>query len=436
MLTHEQNERLCRVGPGTEMGTLMRRYWLPILLSSDLPVADGDPRRVQLLGESLVAFRNTEGTIGLLDERCCHRGASLVLGRVEECGIRCLYHGWKYAVDGTLLETPNVADSRYKKHVKTKAYLVREAGGIIWAYLGDPAQVPPFVNWPFLDMPESNRLGVHFVIDCNYLGVLEGTLDGSHLSTLHTSPLKATAQSELSFAQKTNHLQFDAAPRMEIEDTEFGFHYGSLRKLVSEGAEQTRAMVTGFVPPFYMVNPMGDLLLFTVPMSDERTLFFHVFFDPVKKYGEEPLRGEQLRFIGADDETLIRMGMTLDTCDSPNRARLENNYHQDRAAMRAGHYTGLHSFTQEDHAVIASAGAIRDRTKEHLCVADMAITRLHRFMLRELDNLRAGGEPKALRADLSKIRGNTGPVPQGQHWRTLVPTNQTQPTDEVTKAAT
>jgi phthalate 4,5-dioxygenase oxygenase subunit len=425
MLNHADNERLCRVGPGTDMGALMRRYWIPALLSSDLPEPDGDPRRIQLLGESFVAFRDTSGNVGILDELCRHRGASLALGRVENGGIRCIYHGWKYAADGRVLETPNVADPNYKNHLKPKTYPAREAGGVIWVYLGKPAEQPAFVNWPFLQVPESNRVGVHFVVDCNWLGVLEGTLDSSHLSTLHSTPLLHTAASELSFAKKTNHLQFDTAPRLEVEDTDFGMHYAALRRVTGEdGVEQTRAMITGFVPPFTMVNPMGDLLLFAVPMSDERTLFYHVFSDPVKKYGEEPLRSEQLRFIGADEETLARLGMTLDTCDSPSRACRQNNYHQNRAAMRAGHYTGLHSFTQEDHAVIASAGAIRDRSTETLCASDAAIARLHRILLRACDDIREGRAPKGFDADLSQIRASTGPLAPGQDWRTLVPTNR------------
>jgi phthalate 4,5-dioxygenase oxygenase subunit len=425
MLTHAENERLCRVGPGTDMGNLMRRYWIPALLSSDLPQADGDPRRIQLLGESFVAFRDSGGRVGILDELCRHRGASLALGRVEDGGIRCIYHGWKYAADGSVMETPNVAAQNFKNHLKCKGYPVREAGGVIWVYLGRSKEAPEFVNWPFLNVPDSNRAGVHFVCDCNWLGVLEGTLDSSHLSTLHTTPLSHTSASELSFAKKTNHLQFDTAPRLEVEETDFGMHYAALRQIKGpDGAEQKRAMITGFVPPFYMVNPMGDLLLFTVPMSDERTLFYHVFFDPVKKYGEEPLRSEQLRFIGADEETLARFGMTLDTCDSPDRARIANNFQQNRAAMRAGHYTGLHSFTQEDHAVIASAGVIRDRSAEHLCAADAAIARLHRILLRACDDVAEGREPRGFKSDLSQVRGTTGSLAPEQDWRSLVPTHR------------
>ncbi|HEY5271744.1 MAG TPA: Rieske 2Fe-2S domain-containing protein, partial [Acidimicrobiales bacterium] len=143
MLSHEENDYLCRVGPGTPMGAALRRYWIPACLSADLPEADSDPVRIRRVGEDLVAFRDTNGVVGILDEQCCHRGASLAFGRVEECGIRCLYHGWKYAVDGTILETPNMADSRYRQAIKAPAYPVCEVGDIVWVYLGPPELIPP-----------------------------------------------------------------------------------------------------------------------------------------------------------------------------------------------------------------------------------------------------------------------------------------------------
>src|SRR5580698_6383454 len=143
MLTAEENEVLCRVGPGTPMGTVLRRYWTPAFQLGDLPAPDCPPVRVTILGENFVAFRDTAGRLGFLDELCCHRGASLAFGRVEECGIRCLYHGWKYAVDGTILETPNMADSRYRQAIKAPAYPVCEVGDVVWAYLGPPELIPP-----------------------------------------------------------------------------------------------------------------------------------------------------------------------------------------------------------------------------------------------------------------------------------------------------
>src|ERR1700744_5196292 len=153
MLTAEENEVLCRVGPGTPMGTVLRRYWTPAFQLGDLPAPDCPPVRVTILGENFVAFRDTSGRLGFLDELCCHRGASLALGRVEDCGIRCLYHGWKYAVDGTIMETPNLPTPTFRERVKHGAYPVREAGGVAGVYLGPPGAEPPFPAFGWASAP-------------------------------------------------------------------------------------------------------------------------------------------------------------------------------------------------------------------------------------------------------------------------------------------
>ena len=154
----------------------MRRFWLPALQSSELPDRDSDPRHVELLGEHFVAFRDTNGRVGILDEACCHRGASLLLGRVEDCGIRCPYHGWKFAVDGTVMETPNVADERFKERFRANSYPVCEAGGLIWVYIGAPQDRPAFPTWPWLTLPDEHRINVSVVEPCNFVQVMEGTL--------------------------------------------------------------------------------------------------------------------------------------------------------------------------------------------------------------------------------------------------------------------
>src|SRR5205807_7732499 len=174
MLTREENELLCRVGPGTPMGQTLRRYWLPACLSEELPQPAGDPIRLRLLGEDFVAFRDAEGQVGVLDEACPHRGASLVLGRVEDCGLRCLYHGWKFGVDGTIQETPTEpAESSFKQRVQAPAYPVREAGDLVWVYLGPPELKPPFPDYPWFHVPAEYRSPTKAVYDCNYMQILE-----------------------------------------------------------------------------------------------------------------------------------------------------------------------------------------------------------------------------------------------------------------------
>lgn len=420
MLSAADNELMCRVGREAAQGKAMRRFWLPALLSSELPAPDCDPLRVQVLGEDLVAFRDTEGNVGLIDEYCRHRNASLSLGRVEGCGIRCIYHGWKYDRHGAVLETPNVADPRFKARFKAKAYPVREAGGMVWTYMGPAELQPPFPNYAFMDVPQSHRLNAMAVVPCNFIQVMEGLVDSSHLSVLHTVGLKNTDASELAFAAKTSHMQFDAAPRIEADDTDFGFHYVAMRKLSDEAGERTIARVAAFQAPCFVFNPNGDLWFACVPMNDERTMFFHAWWDPEKRMGEEPLASEQLRFVGLDPETLEEWGMTRATCELGRLGR-HNGYLQDREAMRRGHFTGIANFTQEDAVVSMSGGAIRDRTQEMLCVADLAISRLYRVLLKTADAGAKGEDPIGLAADVSRIRGANATLDGDADWRSLVP---------------
>jgi phenylpropionate dioxygenase-like ring-hydroxylating dioxygenase large terminal subunit len=419
MLSKENNELMCRVGAGTAMGTAFRRFWLPALLSSELPAPDCDPRRVQLLGEDYIAFRDSSGQVGLLDEYCPHRNASLGLARVEGGGIRCIYHGWKFAVDGTVLETPNISDPTFKQRIKAKAYPVREAGGLVWVYLGAPAQMPAFPRWPFFELTSPHLLPVYAVVNCNYVQVLEGLVDSSHLTVLHTAPLKTTGDSDLDFAKKTAHMQFNAAPRIEAEETDFGFHYVAMRPVSDNAADGMMARIASCVPPCFLLNPNGDLFFAVVPMSDTRTLFFHVWWDATKKIGEEPLRSRQLEFVGLDQASLDAYGLSLATCDSPKAASRTNNFLQDREAQRRGHFTGLPSFTQEDAAVSMSGGAIRDRSKETLSVADVALPRLYRALLTCARDAVEGRDPLGLHADTMNIVGVSGQLARGLHWRTL-----------------
>src|SRR5688572_21417392 len=252
MLSREDTALMCRVGPGTGMGAAMRRYWLPALEAAELPHPDCDPRHVELLGEHYVAFRDTNGRVGILDENCCHRGASLLLGRVEECGIRCLYHGWKFAVDGTVLETPNVPDAKFKNRIKARAYPVREAGGLIWVYLGPAEKCPPFPELPWMQLPASNRVNAFAVVSCNFVQVTEGLFDSSHLNILHDYGMAKTGSSTLTFAQKVNKMQHEAAPRIEAEETEFGFHYAALRRNSGDQAGTTLVRIASFIAPCFV----------------------------------------------------------------------------------------------------------------------------------------------------------------------------------------
>ncbi len=426
MLSKTDNELICRVGPETPMGKAFRHYWLPVMVTSELPEAGDAPFPVEVCGERIVVFRDGSGKIGALAEQCCHRGASLLLGRVEDCGIRCIYHGWKFAADGTVLETPNVTDQRFKDRFRARAYPIRDAGGLIWIYLGDQDHMPDFPKWGFMDVPESNRLPVVAIVNCNYVQLMEGVVDSSHLSILHTVGLKATDSAELDFAKKTNHMQFDAAPQLDTEETDFGFQYVALRRNDKGSEAVTEARIASFVAPCFVLNPNGDLFFSFTPINDERVMFFHVWWDKDKLYGEEPLCSEQLAFVGLDQESLAEFGMTRETSGLPDRPNRQNNFLQNRDAMRKGHFTGLPNFTQEDAAVSMSGGPIRDRSKEMLSHADLAIMRLYRSLLACANNAAAGKPPIGVNADVHTIRGACGVLSEGEHWQSLLKPDHSQ----------
>jgi len=311
MTSAKDNDVLTRVGRGTPMGDLMRQYWIPACLSSELE-AGAAPMRLMLLGEKLIAFRDSAGRVGIMDHRCPHRCASLFFGRNEEGGLRCIYHGWKFAVDGTVLETPNVADPKFKSRLKGRTYPVREAGGLLWGYLGPKELMPAFPEWEFMKQPEAHRINAYAVVNCNFVQVIEGLVDSSHL-----------------------------------------------------------------------------------------------WWDANKRIGEDPLRAQQLTFVGLDEPTLVKFGMTPETCDTEAAMSWRNGYGQDRALQRSGHFTGLHTFTQEDAGCSISSGAIRDRSKEMLSSADVAITQLYRSLLGCARAARDGRAIAALEADVGRVVGTS-----------------------------
>ena len=213
MLKPEENERLTRIGPGTPAGDLFRRYWQPVALSSELPEADGAPIRVRLLGEDLIAFRDTNGDIGLVDAFCPHRRAPMFFGRNEECGLRCVYHGWKFDKDGTCVDMPSEPpDSLFKTKVTIAAYPTFEAGDVIWAYLGAPADMPPKPDFEWMRAPATHRIVSKTYEAANYLQGLEGGLDTSHSSFAHNERL----------GDRNWIRNRDGAPRLDVERTDYG----------------------------------------------------------------------------------------------------------------------------------------------------------------------------------------------------------------------
>ncbi|MGH7090204.1 MAG: Rieske 2Fe-2S domain-containing protein, partial [Stellaceae bacterium] len=283
MLTREENELLCRIGPEAPMGRMVRRYWLPALLSDELD-ADSAPVRVRLMGEDLVAFRDSRGRVGLLEELCPHRGASLGLARNEECGLRCLYHGWKFDVSGKVLDMPVELDAdSVIDRVRAVAYSVHEAGGIVWAYMGPAGLEPPPIDFEFTKFPASHIVHVKARIECNWVQCLEGVIDSAHTNYLHGDTFKPAA-GFLSSTYRGDSLLVDrpsndGRPRFEIENTEYGFRYAAIRKPVIDAEKNAYIRVTLFVAPFYGIFAgqagWGSLQAF-VPIDDAHTMLYFV----------------------------------------------------------------------------------------------------------------------------------------------------------------
>src|SRR4051812_43327346 len=230
MLTAEDNELVCRVGPGTPMGELMRHYWVPALASSELPEQDGAPVRVRLLDEELVAFRDSQGKVGMMAANCPHRGASLFFGRNEEEGIRCVYHGWKYDVTGQCVDMPSEpAESNFKSKIKATAYPAREWGSLIWVYMGPADHMPALPELEWAMVPDSHRTASKWIQDTNYLQGYEGDIDSAHASFLHSVLDPSTSQNDstIRMDQKT----MDRSPKIIVQETEYGFRYGAKRSV-------------------------------------------------------------------------------------------------------------------------------------------------------------------------------------------------------------
>lgn len=370
MLTQEENELLCQTGRGTPMGDMMRRYWMPALLSEELPEPDGTPVRVRLLGENLVAFRDTDGRVGIVEEACAHRCASLAYARNEQGGLRCIYHGWKYDVHGNVLETPaEPAQSMIKHHVKLLAYPVREVADVVWAYMGPPDKEPVFPEWEWTRAPADRRRANKTLQECNYLQALEGDLDSSHSDYLHSSELRGRPR--------------DHSPVIAVEDTPYGYRYAAIRKPDQDADKTKYVRVTLFVAPFYSFIPpqrspgreFANQHAY-VPIDDDRHAFFSFTVDRLGsvangQYGQATDR----------DPNYVPFG---------NRA---NMHLQDRALMKAGNWTGIDGIRAQDRAVTESMGPLTPRQKEHLGLSDSAVAALRRRLLESARAFMAGADP-------------------------------------------
>ena len=380
MTTAAESKILTQTGPGTPMGELMREYWIPAAKSEEL-VADGDPVRLVLLGEKLIAFRDTDGNVGVMDHRCPHRCASLFFGRNEEGGIRCVYHGWKFDTEGNCLDMANVPPHQDFKHkVHAKAYKTEESAGLIWVYMGEREQAPPLPALEPLLLPEGETRVFMVMRNCNYMQALEGDIDTSHFSFLHAGGVDL-AQVDPEEMARLNLV--DPRPQYEVADTDWGTMYGAYRPA---NDSQTYWRVAHFLFPFWTMPPDGDFEYHLVsrawvPMDDEHTMFVHISWTGNKQGLRTDKNGDPLPGIAMGNEFLPN------TTDWYGRWRLkasaENDYLLDRDAQRTGgNFSGITGIHLQDQAVTESMGGITDHTWEHLMPSDHMISQTRKRLVR------------------------------------------------------
>jgi len=408
MLSRDDNELLCRIGPGTPMGNLMRQYWVPAALSSELPEPDGAPLRVRLLGEDLIAFRVSSGAVGLIQNSCPHRGASLFYGRNEAEGLRCVYHGWKFDVGGRCVDMPiEPAESNFKQKVRAVTYPCVERGGLIWTYLG-PRPTPPPMPELEATMLADNRIQV-YQRDCNWIQALEGDIDTGHTVYLHLGSVDASEVPPDSWAR---YALADRAPRYEVTDTDSGVMYGAYRPAE---ADTNYWRIANFLFPFYAMIPTGVLGLEVrvrawVPMDDAHTLAFLI------THGAPPPPRNAGRQAVAPPETLPN------TTDWYGRFRCAadgtNDYLIDRKAQKTVSFTGIGSIHLQDQAVTESMGPVYDRTREHLGTSDAMVIRTRKRLLDAARALRDRGQipPGVDDPGVYAVRSGGVVLPRGADW--------------------
>lgn len=399
MLRKEQNDLLTQTSLGTPMGNLFRRYWLPALLAEELPEPDCPPVRLQLLSERMLAFRDTQGRLGVIDEFCAHRGVSLWFGRNEEGGIRCPYHGWKYDVNGQCVDVPSEpAESGYCNKIKLKSYPLAERGGVIWIYMGPPELQPSLPEWEFATVPASQSFTSKRLQECNWLQALEGGIDSSHVSFLHSGNLNTDPL--FKGAKGNQYNQKDLKPVFEVVPADGGLYIGARRN--AEDGKFYWRITPWIMPCFTMVPPRGDHPLhghFWVPIDDEHNWAWSFDYHPTRALTEHEVqamkdgKGVHARYLPGTYRPLQNK---------------DNDYLMDRAAQKANTaYSGIEGIAMQDASLQESMGAIQDRTRENLVSTDNGIIMARQRLM------------KAAKALLEKGEAPPGTDPQTQRVRSV-----------------
>ncbi|RZS86605.1 Rieske 2Fe-2S domain-containing protein [Pigmentiphaga kullae] len=396
MLSIKDNEELTRVGPGTLMGDLFRRFWLPALLSRELPESDGVPVRLRILGEDLIAFRNSSGSVGIIGAYCSHRRAPLFFGRNEEEGIRCPYHGWKFGVDGKCMEAPNAGErdgEGLRSRLSISGYPTREQGGLVWVYMGPPESTPDMPSFEWLGLPSEHVHVSRWLQRSNFMQGVEGEIDSSHISFLHKEYADVGNNKSVRIASA------DGAPHVAIKETPYGFMSGARRSL--DNRHYWR--VTHWLLPTYSAVPRSTGTNFTVgggriwvPVDDDNVTTFAVSYrvDASLSSRELGLIESGKGFPPRATRTTVTLagGQRIDTF-LPD-ANIDNDYLVDRNHQKFMNFTGIWGANEQDRSLQESMqrgalGQTVDRSIEHLVAADAAIVAARRRLLKVARDLRA-----------------------------------------------
>ena len=415
MLTLEDNETLCRVGPGTPMGNLMRQFWMPLLKSEELPAPDCPPLRVRMLGENLIAFRASSGDVGLLQNACPHRGASLFFGRNEEEGLRCVYHGWKFDVGGACIDMPSEpAESNFKTKVRALAYPCRERAGIIWAYMG-PRENPPPMPLIAGNLDNSRPSVVSKVQrQCNWFQGLEGDIDTSHVGFLHRVFGRTFEPGTFE-----HYLDRDRHPQYAASNTDYGTIYGAYRPAE---ADSHYWRIGQYLLPFYTMPGTGILggpkgrrgYRLWVPLDDNTTMFWMITPSLDGGNGAAPPARPGAAFASG--------GFKEDSSDWLGRWRMAanqaNDYLIDRDKQRTVNYTGIEGIHLQDQAITESMGPIYRRTQEHLGTTDRMVILTRRRAIAAARALAERGEvpPSVDNPELYLVRSGGVVLPRNADW--------------------
>jgi phenylpropionate dioxygenase-like ring-hydroxylating dioxygenase large terminal subunit len=427
MLTNELNDKLTHVGPGTPMGNLMRRYWVPALLSWEVPEPDSPPVEVRLLGENLVAFRDTQGVVGLVSAYCAHRRVSLFWGRNEESGIRCVYHGWKFDVTGACVDMPSEpASSNFKDKVTIPAYPTHEAGGVVWAYMGPPElrPEPPLFEWT--QVPASQRALSKVLQETNWLQALEGGIDTVHSNFLHGGRPPGMKYDTNTARGRANN--FSTAPILEVVPTDYGYSYAGIRSMGDEGTNYVRAYHLVF--PWTQLRATGNGRIaghMWVPIDDYNCMVYNWHYEYEHSELNARSRSPSARPIDAnplwyrDAELMVGagndFGFDVDPDDGFRSIRNRTNrYMIDREVQRTENYTGIQGINTQDRAVQESMGYIADRSLERLGTTDRAIITARRLLLQAVEKVERGENPPGVAPTYYKLRAIERVLPASAHW--------------------